>query len=188
MAFDALGYKLITGISLWACAGGSSNSSLLQQNPPPGPTNQSNNPRRDDSDDSPGGSRPQESPGSARDMIVNSYQNLVQRYDSLVRNYQRLFMVRHRLTNTPPPPPNTVMYKTLWLLTFLLATFLLLIVEISQKGNYNINFVKFYIHRRTEEQILWKPMCLQLPALLAGHAVNTLPLHNPMVLKSSFYS
>ncbi|CAH0748873.1 unnamed protein product [Diatraea saccharalis] len=37
-------------------------------------------------------------------MIVNSYQNLVQRYDSLVRNYQRLFMVRHRLISIPPPP------------------------------------------------------------------------------------
>uniref|UniRef100_A0A2A4JJK4 Uncharacterized protein n=1 Tax=Heliothis virescens TaxID=7102 RepID=A0A2A4JJK4_HELVI len=109
VAFDALGYKLITGISLWACSGGPANNSSQQQNPPAGPPNNpsNNNPRRDDPDDSPGGSRPQESPGSAQDMIVNSYQNLVQRYDSLVRNYQRLFMVRHRLTSTPPPPNTT---------------------------------------------------------------------------------
>ena len=107
VAFDALGYKLITGISLWACAGGAANNSSQQQNPGSGPTNNSNNnnSRRDDNDDSPGGGRGHDSP---QDMIVNSYQNLVQRYDSLVRNYQRLFMVRHRLTNTPPPP-NTVM-------------------------------------------------------------------------------
>ncbi|CAB3230900.1 unnamed protein product [Arctia plantaginis] len=109
VAFDALGYKLITGISLWACPGGTTNSSLLQQNPTMGPNSQNNNSRRDDSDDGPGGSRSQEisGSGSAQDMIVNSYQHLVQRYDSLVRNYQRLFMVRHRLTNTPPPP-NTI--------------------------------------------------------------------------------
>lgn len=115
MAFDALGYKLITGISLWACSGGPINNSTAAQNPPVGPTNNpnNNNPRRDDSDESPGTSRQQESNGSAQDMIVNSYQNLVQRYDSLVRNYQRLFMVRHRLTNTPPPP-NTVMYTNLF--------------------------------------------------------------------------
>lgn len=114
VAFDALGYKLITGISLWTCTG-PTNNSLLQQNPPAGPTtNSNNNSRRDDSDDSPGGNRLQESPGSAQDMIVNSYQNLVQRYDSLVRNYQRLFMVRHRLTNTPPPP-NTVIDSRLGL-------------------------------------------------------------------------
>lgn len=107
VAFDALGYKLITGISLWPCSGGPVRNSLLQQNPTIGPQiGQNTNTRRDDSDDSPGGNRPQESPNSgfAQDMIVNSYQNLVQRYDSLVRNYQRLFMVRHRLTNTPPPP------------------------------------------------------------------------------------
>lgn len=103
VAFDALGYKLITGISLWACSGGAANNSA-QQNSGSGPTN-NNNSRRDDNDDGPGGSRAHDTP---QDMIVNSYQNLVQRYDSLVRNYQRLFMVRHRLTNTPPPP-NTVM-------------------------------------------------------------------------------
>ncbi|KAJ8729342.1 hypothetical protein PYW08_000923 [Mythimna loreyi] len=110
VAFDALGYKLITGISLWACSGGAANNTSQQQNPASGPTNNpnNNNPRRDDNDDSPpGSSRAQESPGSAQDLIVNSYQNLVQRYDSLVRNYQRLFMVRHRLTNTPPPPNTT---------------------------------------------------------------------------------
>lgn len=121
MAFDALGYKLITGISLWASPGGSTNSSLLQQNPTMGPSSQNNNSRRDDSDNGPGSGRPQEVSGSGitQDIIVNSYQHLVQRYDSLVRNYQRLFMVRHRLTNTPPPPPNTVicsyldLFKTL---------------------------------------------------------------------------
>ncbi|XP_022834573.1 uncharacterized protein LOC111362232 isoform X1 [Spodoptera litura] len=109
VAFDALGYKLITGISLWACSGGPINNSTAAQNPPVGTTNNpnNNNPRRDDSDESPGTSRQQDSNGSAQDMIVNSYQNLVQRYDSLVRNYQRLFMVRHRLTNTPPPPNTT---------------------------------------------------------------------------------
>ncbi|XP_063529846.1 activating molecule in BECN1-regulated autophagy protein 1-like [Cydia strobilella] len=101
VAFDALGYKLITGISLWT-TGPSSNvtTTLLQHGPPTIMLN-----RRDDPSDGP--SRNQENPGTAQDMIVNSYQNLVQRYDSLVRNYQRLFMVRHRLTNTPPPPNTT---------------------------------------------------------------------------------
>lgn len=122
VAFDALGYKLITGISLCAGTGGSPNNSAQQQNPASGPANNpsNNNSRRDDNDDSPGGGRPQESPGSAQDMIVNSYQNLVQRYDSLVRNYQRLFMVRHRLTNTPPPP-NTVMDNVIVLSLFRLV-------------------------------------------------------------------
>ncbi|XP_047987246.1 activating molecule in BECN1-regulated autophagy protein 1A-like [Leguminivora glycinivorella] len=100
VAFDALGYKLITGISLWT-TGPSSNvtTTLLQHGPPTIMLN-----RRDDPSEGP--SRP-ENPGTAQDMIVNSYQNLVQRYDSLVRNYQRLFMVRHRLTSTPPPPNTT---------------------------------------------------------------------------------
>lgn len=101
VAFDALGDKLITGISIWASSGVA--SSILQHHPPLGPMS-SQNLRRDDSNDGLGGNRTQENPGTAQDMIVNSYQNLVQRYDSLVRNYQRLFMVRHRLTNTPPPP------------------------------------------------------------------------------------
>lgn len=100
VAFDALGDKLITGISVWASSGVA--SSLLQHHPPLGPMS-NHILRRDDANDSPG-NRTQENPGTAQDMIVNSYQNLVQRYDSLVRNYQRLFMVRHRLTNTPPPP------------------------------------------------------------------------------------
>ncbi|KAI5632233.1 hypothetical protein NE865_15040 [Phthorimaea operculella] len=105
VAFDALGYKLITGISLWASAGTTNASSihLLPMTAMGGPPTT----RRDDPDETPGPSRPPENPGTAQDMIVNSYQNLVQRYDSLVRNYQRLFMVRHRLTNTPPPP-NTI--------------------------------------------------------------------------------
>ncbi|KAJ2953718.1 hypothetical protein O0L34_g1341 [Tuta absoluta] len=105
VAFDALGYKLITGISLWASAGSTNASSihLLPMTAMGGPPTT----RRDDPDESPGPSRPPENPGTAQDMIVNSYQNLVQRYDSLVRNYQRLFMVRHRLTNTPPPPSTT---------------------------------------------------------------------------------
>lgn len=102
VAFDALGYKLITGISLWSNPGGVA-PTVLQSNGYWGPPNINNN-RRDDLDESPGGNRTQENSGLAQDMIVNSYQNLVQRYDSLVRNYQRLFMVRHRLTNTPPPP------------------------------------------------------------------------------------
>ncbi|KAM3964660.1 uncharacterized protein ACR2FA_001049 [Aphomia sociella] len=109
VAFDALGYKLITGISLWANPGGGSNL-LVQQNQPMGPTTNASSSRRDDPDDNSSGPRGQESPGSTQDMIVNSYQNLVQRYDSLVRNYQRLFRVRHRLVNTstPPPPPHTM--------------------------------------------------------------------------------
>lgn len=78
-------------------------NSVLQQNSM-NPNNNQNNVRRDDPDESPGPNRPQENSGSTQDIIVNSYQNLVQRYDSLVRNYQRLFMVRHRLTVTPPPP------------------------------------------------------------------------------------
>ncbi|CAH2066988.1 unnamed protein product, partial [Iphiclides podalirius] len=105
VAFDALGYKLITGISLWASPGGT--ACLLQQFSNLNAPNQSPF-RRDDSDDNGGTNRPQqEGSGSAQEMIVNSYQNLVQRYDSLVRNYQRLYMVRHRLTSTPPPP-NTI--------------------------------------------------------------------------------
>lgn len=107
MAFDALGYKLITGISLWTV--GTAANTMLPQNLAMGPTILQSTTRRDDPGDSPGSSRSQENPGTAQDMIVNSYQNLVQRYDSLVRNYQRLFMVRHRLTNTPPPP-NTVSF------------------------------------------------------------------------------
>ncbi|CAG4998607.1 unnamed protein product [Parnassius apollo] len=103
VAFDALGYKLITGISLWASPGGSS-ASLLQQNTNMSPSNNQNPFRRDESDDNNDANRSQDNSGSAQEMIVNSYQNLVQRYDSLVRNYQRLYMVRHRLTNTPPPP------------------------------------------------------------------------------------
>ncbi|XP_063838629.1 uncharacterized protein LOC135087769 [Ostrinia nubilalis] len=106
VAFDALGYKLITGISLWSNPSGGA-PTVLQSNGTWTDTtspNNANNSRRDDFDEAPGSSRSQESSGSAQDMIVNSYQNLVQRYDSLVRNYQRLFMVRHRLTNTPPPP------------------------------------------------------------------------------------
>lgn len=106
-----MGYKLITGISLWACPAGAGNS-LLQQTPnhltstvPNNNPNSGSNQRDDADDNRP--RWPQEPTGAAQDMIVNSYQNLVQRYDSLVRNYQRLFMVRHRLTNTPPPP-NTV--------------------------------------------------------------------------------
>ncbi|XP_068621064.1 serine-rich adhesin for platelets-like isoform X2 [Battus philenor] len=107
VAFDALGYKLITGISLWASPN-TPNASLVQQNTP-SPTNNVNPFRRDDADDPNGPNRPQQdNSGSAQEMIVNSYQNLVQRYDSLVRNYQRLYMVRHRLTTTPPPPPNTI--------------------------------------------------------------------------------
>lgn len=102
MAFDSLGYKLITGISLRASCGGIGNT-VLQQNPMT-PNNNQSNVRRDDPDENPGPNRPQENSGSTQDIIVNSYQNLVQRYDSLVRNYQRLFMVRHRLTVTPPPP------------------------------------------------------------------------------------
>ncbi|XP_059060660.1 uncharacterized protein LOC131853679 [Achroia grisella] len=108
VAFDALGYKLITGISLWVNPGGGGNL-LAQQNQPPGPATNTNSNRRDDADDNSSGSRGQESPGTAQDLIVNSYQNLVQRYDSLVRNYQRLFRVRHRLVNTnTPTPPNTM--------------------------------------------------------------------------------
>lgn len=103
VAFDALGYKLITGISLWSNPSGGA-PTVIQTNGSWGPPNINNN-RRDDLDDIPSGNnRSQENSGLAQDMIVNSYQNLVQRYDSLVRNYQRLFMVRHRLTNTPPPP------------------------------------------------------------------------------------
>ncbi|XP_049869573.1 uncharacterized protein LOC126369250 isoform X2 [Pectinophora gossypiella] len=100
VAFDALGYKLITGISLWANS--ASNASVLQHNPTINPMNNPGS-RRNDEDSS----RNADAHGSPQDMIVNSYQNLVQRYDSLVRNYQRLFMVRHRLTSTPPPP-NTI--------------------------------------------------------------------------------
>ncbi|XP_047544527.1 activating molecule in BECN1-regulated autophagy protein 1B-like [Vanessa atalanta] len=103
VAFDSLGYKLITGISLRATVAGMS-SSVLQQNSTLNPANNQSNVRRDDTDNSPGNNRPQDNSGSTQDIIVNSYQNLVQRYDSLVRNYQRLFMVRHRLTVTPPPP------------------------------------------------------------------------------------
>ncbi|XP_069354190.1 serine-rich adhesin for platelets-like isoform X2 [Maniola hyperantus] len=106
VAFDSLGYKLITGISLRPMPGGISNS-VLQHNPTSNPTNTSSTARREDSDDNPGNGRPQDNSGSTQDIIVNSYQNLVQRYDSLVRNYQRLFMVRHRLTVTPPPPSTT---------------------------------------------------------------------------------
>ncbi|XP_023943943.1 uncharacterized protein LOC112050050 [Bicyclus anynana] len=105
VAFDSLGYKLITGISLRPVLGGMSNS-VPQQNPPANPTNTTSNTRREDSD-SPGNNRTQENSRTPQDIIVNSYQNLVQRYDSLVRNYQRLFMVRHRLTSTPPPPSTT---------------------------------------------------------------------------------
>ncbi|CAH2988832.1 unnamed protein product [Chilo suppressalis] len=104
VAFDALGYKLITGISLSSSTSGGP-PTVLQPNGTWGPPNTTNNNSRDDFDDNPSSSnRPQENPGSAQDMIVNSYQNLVQRYDSLVRNYQRLFMVRHRLINNPNPP------------------------------------------------------------------------------------
>ncbi|CAH0725953.1 unnamed protein product, partial [Brenthis ino] len=102
VAFDSLGYKLITGISLRPSTAGISNS-VPQQNSM-NPNNNQSNVRRDDPDETPGPNRPQENSGSTQDIIVNSYQNLVQRYDSLVRNYQRLFMVRHRLTVTPPPP------------------------------------------------------------------------------------
>ncbi|KAJ0181944.1 hypothetical protein K1T71_002666 [Dendrolimus kikuchii] len=120
VAFDALGYKLITGISLWACPGGANNS-LLQQIPLIAPNSNLNNINRRDDPDESSTNRPQENPGTAQDMIVNSYQNLVQRYDSLVRNYQRLFMVRHRLTNTPPPP-NTIDRGTDPMETDLLST------------------------------------------------------------------
>ncbi|XP_039764807.1 uncharacterized protein LOC120637187 [Pararge aegeria] len=105
VAFDSLGYKLITGISLRPTAGGISNS-VLQPNPNVNPTNNTSNTRREESD-TPETNRTQDNSRSAQDIIVNSYQNLVQRYDSLVRNYQRLFMVRHRLTATPPPPSTT---------------------------------------------------------------------------------
>lgn len=109
MAFDALGYKLITGISLWTCTGvaNNANASLLQQQNPTlaASINHIHN-RRDDSDN-PGTDHQLDTPGASQDTIVNSYQNLVQRYDSLVRNYQRLFMVRHQLVGRPPPP-NTV--------------------------------------------------------------------------------
>ncbi|CAH2104494.1 unnamed protein product [Euphydryas editha] len=104
VAFDSLGYKLITGISLRATVAGMG-SSVMQQNSTLNPTNNQSNTRRDDMDNNnPENNRPQDNSGSTQDIIVNSYQNLVQRYDSLVRNYQRLFMVRHRLTATPPPP------------------------------------------------------------------------------------
>ncbi|XP_045510840.1 activating molecule in BECN1-regulated autophagy protein 1-like [Colias croceus] len=105
VAFDSLGYKLITGISLWTSPGG--HTSLLQRNTHSSPPHVINYRRRDDPDENPGNNRSQDSPGPTRDVIVNSYQNLVQRYDSLVRNYQRLFMVRHRLTATTPPPSTT---------------------------------------------------------------------------------
>ncbi|XP_041986317.1 uncharacterized protein LOC121738357 [Aricia agestis] len=105
VAFDSLGYKLITGISLNASAYNPINMSIHQSNP--ANNNDQNNPRRDESDENGGHGRNQDSNGSAQDLIVNSYQNLVQRYDSLVRNYQRLFMVRHRLSSTPSPPSTT---------------------------------------------------------------------------------
>ncbi|CAK1550022.1 unnamed protein product [Leptosia nina] len=108
VAFDSLGYKLITGISLCTSPGG--HTSILQRNSNSNIPHVTINQRRDDPDpENPPNSannRPQESPAT-RDVIVNSYQNLVQRYDSLVRNYQRLFMVRHRLTTTTPPPSTT---------------------------------------------------------------------------------
>lgn len=106
MAFDSLGCKLITGIS--------ATNTFLNMNPnrehaPPqqgnNSTNQDGN-RRDPPSDGPGGSggdrnRPENS-RAAQDTIVNSYQHLVQRYDNLVRNYQRLFMARHNITNVTP--------------------------------------------------------------------------------------
>lgn len=104
VAFDSLGYKLITGISLRNMPGGIGNSVLQPNLPTNQPMNNTNNVRRDDTDDNSGNNRPQDDSGSSQDVIVDSYQNLVQRYDSLVRNYQRLFMVRQRLTVTPPPP------------------------------------------------------------------------------------
>ncbi|CAG9099199.1 unnamed protein product [Plutella xylostella] len=94
VAFDSLGYKLITGISVSSTAG--SATSILQNSHSHAPTPHSASRR-----DAPG-DRPRETSGTAQEMIVNSYQNLVQRYDSLVRNYQRLFMARHQLTSTPP--------------------------------------------------------------------------------------
>lgn len=129
VAFDSLGFKLITGISLWACSANANSTPLVvAQNGPTSSANNSNpsnnsgpgtgnnggtsnngggnsgpgaggTPRADDDSQ---GRPPPDTPGAAQDMIVNSYQTLVQRYDSLVRNYQRLFMVRHRLINTPP--------------------------------------------------------------------------------------
>lgn len=113
VAFDALGYKLITGISVSGCPSMSS-TSLLQQSPTTGTSNTQNSSsnRRNatgNANENPLGiNPPTDNAGSAQDMIVNSYQNLVQRYDSLVRNYQRLFMVRHRLSNSSQSTPNTI--------------------------------------------------------------------------------
>lgn len=100
VAFDSLGYKLITGISVWSNPGGS-NSLLQNISHGNSPNNQSTTRRSSETSDGSPGSRDQEGSGTAQELIVNSYQNLVQRYDSLVRNYQRLFMARHQLTNTP---------------------------------------------------------------------------------------
>ncbi|XP_061385715.1 activating molecule in BECN1-regulated autophagy protein 1-like [Danaus plexippus] len=98
VAFDSLGYKLITGISLSAIRGGV--DATVLQHAPSNPQNNSN--RSLHPDDNDGSNRP-DTAGATQDVIVNSYQYLVQRYDSLVRNYQRLFMVRNRLAVTPPP-------------------------------------------------------------------------------------
>ncbi|XP_045520339.1 uncharacterized protein LOC123711685 isoform X2 [Pieris brassicae] len=100
VAFDSLGYKLITGISLYntpPCA-----PTVSERNAHSSPPA---NYRRQESEDSPNNRL--DPTGPTGDVIVNSYQNLVQRYDSLVRNYQRLFLVRHRLTATTPPPSTT---------------------------------------------------------------------------------
>lgn len=94
VAFDPLGFKLITGI---ICSESVNTNTAFQENIPHnrngGGDNNGNN---GDSPDN-RGNRPD------NDNIVNSYQHLVQRYDVLVRNYQRLFSARHQLNSRYAP-------------------------------------------------------------------------------------
>ncbi|GBP66568.1 Activating molecule in BECN1-regulated autophagy protein 1 [Eumeta japonica] len=92
VAFDSLGYKLITGMTVWnTTALATPFAHALSHSVAPNATNASENTQEN---------RNQESSGSAQEMIVTSYHNLVQRYDNLVRNYRRLFLARHHLINS----------------------------------------------------------------------------------------
>ncbi|XP_077296059.1 uncharacterized protein LOC143918181 [Arctopsyche grandis] len=82
VAFDALGHKLITGITCWPQnqSSGSITSPSVSCIPPE--------------------NAPSHIPGSStHEQIVTSYHHLVQRYDSLVRNYHHLIMARSHLSN-----------------------------------------------------------------------------------------
>lgn len=82
VAFDALGHKLITGITCWPqnLLSGSTSSPSVSCIPP-----------ENASSHIPG--------SSTHEQIVTSYHHLVQRYDSLVRNYHHLIMARSHLSN-----------------------------------------------------------------------------------------